>query len=1008
MKRRLFSIIAVSVLCLQTWALPMDFSLSQLVMDAWNDRSGLPSNSVLDVLQDNKGYIWIASYDGLIRFDGRSFTVFTKESATGFDSNSARVLACAKDGTLWIGTNTDGLFSYKDGTFHAYGKQEGLPDLSVRALGFDIFGKLWVGTAGGIAFLDGEGFRFFSAGDGIPSFFLPLSDGSMLVGSNKPGLWKTGAASLVPMLADQNLPKAAMFAAAIDAQNQLWLGAGDGTVLVVRGNEVVRRLEIPELKGSSVNRFLPDSDGTMWIASDKGLFYGSGDSYRRFSEDNGLPNNSVTALVRDREGSFWAGLARGGVVKFSPGKFFNLTQLDGLAGNAVNAVMEDQYGSLWVASDQGLAFFPDKTDPYAADPLRKKAVDKVLADLGKIRVRQIRLDRRNVLWFATYSDWGLYTFDGQRSASITQKDGLPVNRVRLSLEDSQGRLWVGTTAGLVLRDAAGFRTFGKAQGLRTEFILDVHEDAAKNIWVGLDGGGMARWEANGGFTSWTTTEGLVGNVVFRFFTDSKDRLWICTSDGLSLFEDGKFTNFGARDGLLSDSVYQMLQEPMGGKFWLVTSRGLAVMAPDTLILSTGTINRSTVRVLDRLDGLAGQPTANSWAFRNARGMLYFPTIGGLSVYNPQSVSPNPIPPPVYLESISQDGMARNVPAAGWTVQPGTQRVIFKFTALSFMVPQKVGFRYRLEGYDSQWIGTGTGERSAVYTNLPPGDYIFRVQAWNNDGVVNEAGAATSFTVAPSFWQTIWFYLACAIALVGLGFGLNLVRTRAITRRKAELERLVTERTDALNLEKQKSEALLLNVLPATVAEELKTTGHAEPQEHADVAVLFADLVGFTEISSGMTPAQTIAELNMLFSTFDDIVGLNGCERIKTVGDAYLAVAGLDGSGSARDRATRLVRAAREMLLFLENRRGQATVPWQLRIGIHCGPVVGGVVGVKKYIYDIFGDTVNTASRMQTESQPGRTTVSARTAELLGPGFPLESRGQIQIKGKGGMELFFVL
>jgi ligand-binding sensor domain-containing protein/class 3 adenylate cyclase len=976
-------------------------------MDTWNDRSGLPSNSVLDVLQDSHGYIWIASYDGLIRFDGRSFSVFTKEGNTGFDSNSARVLLSGPDGTLWIGTNTDGLFSYKDGVFRAWGKADGLTDLSVRTLAFDTSGRLWVGTPTGLSVMEGEGFKFFAAVEGIANFILPLSDGSMVVGSNKAGLWKTGTRGMEAMLVDPALTKSPFFAGFIDPRGQLWLGTGDGTIAVVKGNEVVRRINPAGLKGGTVKDFLLDSDGTMWVASDKGLFYGQGDDFKQHNEDNGLPNNSVTSLWKDREGSLWVGTERGGIAKFSPGKFLNITQREGLVGNAVNAVVEDAQGSLWVGSDQGLAFLPSARDPVATDPKRRKAVDKVLADLAKTRVRQIRLDKAGTLWFATYSDLGLYSFDGSVSRIIGPKDGLPVNRVRLSLEDSQGRLWIGTTAGLLMRDSGGNHLYGKTQGLRNEFILDVHEAADHRIWVGLDGGGVARLEDDGNFRSWTSAEGLVGNVVFRFFTDSGGRLWICTSDGLSLFDKGSFRNFRARDGLLSDSVYQMLQEPGGGKFWLVTSRGLAVMDPDTLLLSSGTIDRSAVQVMDRLDGLAGQPAANSWAFLNSHGIMYFPTIGGLSVYNPQSVTINRTPPPVLLESIAQDGRAERVPDGFWTLEPATQRLVFKYTALSMMVPLKVGFRYRLEGYDRQWISAANGERTAVYTNLGPGTYTFRVQAWNNDGVINEQGASTTFSVQPKLWQTVWFYLVVAVLLVGLGFALNLVRTRSITRRKAELERLVTERTEALNLEKQKSEALLLNVLPGPVAEELKQHGHAEPQVHADVAVMFADLVGFTEHSSAMSPGETIAELNILFGAFDDMASVHSCERIKTIGDAYLAVAGLDGGGSARDRAINLVRMAKDMLGFLEARRSMAPVSWQLRIGIHCGPVVGGVVGVKKYIYDIFGDSVNIASRMQAESMPGGITVSLDTARLIEGSFATDSQGLVAIKGKGDMELFTV-
>lgn len=1002
-------------------ALPKGLSLGQLVMDHWNDRSGLPSNSVLDVLQDKQGYIWLASYDGLIRFDGRSFNVFTKESRNGFNSNSARVLEVDKDGTLWVGTNTDGLFSWRNGIFKSYGKEEGLPDLSVRALGFDIFGKLWVGTASGIAVANGESFKFFAAGEGISTFLLPLSDGSMLTGSNKPGLWKTGASGLEPWPGPEaaGSPEAELIgstpfsSAYIDQKNQLWLGTVSGKLLVIKGNELIETIEPENLKGGTVKKFLADRDGTLWVATDKGLFYGDQNGLETYNETNGLPNNSVTSLYQDREGSLWTGTERGGIVKFSPGKFVNITQREGLKGNAVNTVLEDSFGSLWVGSDQGLSYLPSSTDPYVDEKSpRRKAVDQVLSDIGNARIRQIRSEGSGELAFSTYSDFGLYLFDGSASTSITQKEGLPVNRVRLSLKDKAGRLWVGTTAGLWMNE--GPVVYGKKNGLPIDFVLDIHEDAAGTIWIGLDGAGLARRESDGTFKVWTTADGLAGNVVFRIFSDSRGTLWICTSDGLSIMQDdGTFKNIHSTDGLISDSIYQILADPGNGKFWLITSRGLAVLDPELLKShQAGTLlDKSAIRVLNRLDGLAGQPAANSWAHVNKLGVIFFPTVGGLSVYNPQSINLNPTPPPVYLESVLLDGVAARseTPGAPITVSPGTQRITFQFAALSFMIPQKVGFQYRLEGYDKTFLPS-LGERSAVYTNLPPGSYRFHVQAWNNDGVINEAGATVDLQVDPYFYQTPVFYILISVFLFALGFIINFTRTRVIVKRKAELERLVTVRTDALNLEKQRSDALLLNVLPPDVAEELKVKGSAEPKVHAGVSVMVIDLVGFTEKSARLSPAKTINELNTIFGAFDEIMDRHGCERVKTVGDAYLAAAGLSIKTYPEQEKTgalKIAAACLEILGWLKNHQRHSTLGWEVRVGIHTGPVVGGVVGIQKYIFDIFGDTVNTAFRMQTESVPGRATLSAKTASLLREGFDLENRGELSVKGKGSMELWFL-
>ncbi len=206
-------------------------------------------------------------------------------------------------------------------------------------------------------------------------------------------------------------------------------------------------------------------------------------------------------------------------------------------------------------------------------------------------------------------------------------------------------------------------------------------------------------------------------------------------------------------------------------------------------------------------------------------------------------------------------------------------------------------------------------------------------------------------------------------------------------------------------ERRKSDQLLLTMLPEAVAEELKEKGHSDPQYFEAVSILFSDIVGFTELASRFEPRELIAELNDLFTRFDAIMAGHGCERIKTIGDAYFAAAGIPEPMA--DHALALVDAARDMQKYLAERQNQGKTPWQVRIGIHSGPAVAGIVGTKKYLYDVFGDTVNTASRMESACEPGRINVSAATRDLLGDRVPLEARGSSPVKGKGSMDMFYI-
>lgn len=994
-----------------------DGGLSQTIMTVWSDREGLPSNTVLDVAQDRDGYIWLGTYEGLVRFDGETFTTMTPERG-GFDGRSARVLALGPDGALWIGTNAAGLYRYRDGAFARFGLEEGLPDLSVRSIAFDSEGVVWVGTADGVCRIVGDdaapaapdGAR----GVGIAEFVLPLPDGTVLVGSNLPGLSLIGAKGVEPFLPGQGLEAYSFSSAFLDGSGGLWLGSSSGRIVLVRSNEIAETISLDELRGASVNAFRTDSAGTLWIATDRGVVSRRGSAFERYSEDDGLPSDVVSSLCRDREGNLWVGTERGGLVKFSPGKFVNTDEADGLVSDAVNAAVEDGQHSLWVATDDGVSFFPTDADTYFVDDERRAAIDGFVEGLRGVRVRQIRAEADGSLWFATYSERGLVTLRADGSVeTLTKADGLPNNRVRFSYRAASGALWIGTTAGPAVVSGGKATALGDASGLPNLFILCAMEDARGSVWLGTDGGGVAVVAPGSRprvVKVYAKADGLAGNVVFRIVDDAAGRLWFCTSEGLSLYENDAFTSADAAAGLSGESVFEVLEDA-AGRLWIVTGRKVVVVDADALAKAASAGARvAGARVYDRLDGLAGQLSANAWAYVNDRGVVYLPTLKGLSTFNPQSASINTLPPPVLIERVEVDG-ALAASADGRIVVPaGARRVTFGYTALSYTVPQRVRFQYMLEGFDADWIPAGT-DRQIGYTNLPPGSYTFRVRATNNDGVVNVEGASATIDKEPFFYQTPPFFIALAASLVGAGFLVAYLRVIRLRRRADELDALVVERTSELADEKEKSDGLLRNILPPSVSDELKSAGRARPRVYPNATVLFADIVGFTEWSASMPPDAIIEELNALFTGFDDIMDRWDCERIKTIGDGYLACSGLGAESSdhaARDHAARMVSAGVDMLRFVETRTTGQSRGLRIKIGVDSGPIVGGVVGIKKYIFDVFGDTVNTAFRLEAMTAPMGLTVSAGTAELLGSKFPLLRRPRRQVKGKGAVQSSYVV
>ena len=632
-KKQLLSLALIFCLTYLCGASPFSSGLSQNVMTLWTSRDGLPSDTILDGIQDGRGYIWLASYDGLVRFDGNNYMVFSP-SQGGFTGKSPRALAYSPDGSIWIGTNTTGLFKYKDGGFTRYGIDEGLPDLSVRCLAVDRQGRIFVGTANGVARFENGHLLTLKGGMaadlGIANFLLPLEGGDILLGSNRSGLWVVRGEEIVPYLAGPSVDTNSFASAFIDSSNSLWLGTNAGLLFRVAGNQIVESIALPEIKDASINAFFADADGTLWIATDKGIVYRQNGAFNFFSEANGLPSNVVSSLWRDKEGNLWVATERGGLVKFSPGKFINIAKREGLISDAVNSVTEDSSGGIWVATDEGVTSFP------SGRPLERewaKSAQSLLVSLKGVRVRQVRCDRDGALWFSTYSDRGLLALrPNGKIESYSTKEGLPVNKVRNSMMTSSGAIWIGTANGAAVLSGGKITNYGKAV-LPNTVILGAMEDSHGRVWLGTDGGGLVLFES-GIFRVFTTKDGLASNVVFRALEDKAGRIWISTSDGLSLLREGKFSSVDASAGLRGESVFEVLLDP-SGKLWIITGMKVIVASADALaeaVVSSELLTES--RSFDRLDGLAGQLSANAWAYMNGNGVVYLPTLQGLSVYNP--------------------------------------------------------------------------------------------------------------------------------------------------------------------------------------------------------------------------------------------------------------------------------------------------------------------------------------------------------------------------------------
>jgi ligand-binding sensor domain-containing protein len=758
-------------------------------IDLWREGDGLPHNFLYTILQTRDGYLWLGTRRGLARFDGVRFSTYDDRRGQLLDPE-VRALAEGSDGSLWIGTHGGGISRLRNGAFTTYTTSQGLPADTISALASGPDGAIWIGSPGGLTVFQGEKFQTYTNEHGLPSNnVLALhrdSQGVLWIGTGR-GLASYTEAGIVSHAASYPELRGAIRVLAGEGATGIWLdaspadaAAGDrsGGLLRFKGGRVTEFTTRDGLTANEVTALLPDTHGVLWIGTTKGLCrYRDG---RIDSLDGEVPEalratgtfhpRAVNSMYLDREGSLWAGMRFDGLARLRD------TIVSTVGGGGASSVFEDRSGTVWVSGSGGLVAWRGRT------PVT-------------------------------------YTLPGGVSPSVLT-------------EDDEGHLWMGTNSG-VLRLRDGRFEAVAAESLHGVAITVLFNDGLGAVWIGTRSAGLYRWSQDR-LTHYTTREGLGGMQVRALARDTRRRLWIGTKDGgLSCLEGGHFRTIGPADGLPSVSVTALLVDGED-VVWVATRRGLVrirgtervtITAEQGLpanylyqIVGDGASLWATfaggVARLDRrelhavAEGRAARlkPTAygvenglrntamtlafQPSAVRASDGRLWFATGHGAAVLDPGRSVRNDVVPPVHIEGVRADGRSLGH-ADTIVVAPGRGDLQVDYTAPSFLDPSRVEFRYRLEGFDREWVEAGA-RRAAYYTNLPPGRYRFHVVASNNDGLWNEAGAAVAVSIRPHFYQTYSFYGACVLAVALAGGATQRLRVRRLERQARELSARVQE------------------------------------------------------------------------------------------------------------------------------------------------------------------------------------------------------------------------
>jgi diguanylate cyclase (GGDEF)-like protein len=830
--------------------------ITQYVQTAWNGESGLPENSVHAIAQTNDGYLWMGTEEGLTRFDGVRFVTFTFHNAPGLASDFIQTLAASRDGSLWAGTDS-GLSHYhasptspRGGKFETLTTKDGLAGNHINALCEDREGDMWVGSADGLNRIANGHVENWTTGHGLAdsavNALMVDAGGTLWVGTGK-GLSRFVHGQFVPLTPGNGMPDDAITSLTAAPDGSIWAGTQDHGVAQIRDGRVF--VPSAHLPTEDIVGVQADRDGALWIAFDRagiGRLYH--DKLDLYDAAGGLPSNLVTnALFQDHEGSIWVGLLDAGAVELRDGKFSIFGKAEGLSGNYIGEVVQGQDGSMWFGADNyGVdRMYPDGHVVHLnqRNGLPNQAVYSLL------------VTHDGVVWIG-YQRGTLARYDNGH-VSVYHDPQASDASLNSLYEDRDGHIWVGFNPKGVAEFDHG--EFHHVTGTGIVRCITQSRDGA--LWMATDGDGVQRL-FHGQITRYTTADGLPTDHSMYVYADPTGDIWVgLASGGLSRIRDGRVVSWTPNQGVPDTAVGSILEDD-ADNLWMGGNNGVFRISKQELNQTAGVPGASVHAVMyGQADGLKVAETlfgSMPCAWKARDGRLWWTTLAGAAVVDPAHMPVNKVVPPVLIERVVVN--SKVVPLEnGIRIGPSPGNLEVSFTAPSFVAPQFVGFHYRLIGFDPDWITADA--RNARYTNLPAGHYTFAVEAENDDGVWNRPGATLSFVLRPPLRQTPLAYMLYALLVLLLAWGILAFRTRSLTVRHRELERLVAERTTQVEAEKTALEGVRRELhIQATHDSLTGLFNHAAILEHLQrevaravrdgepLGVILADLDNFKNVN----------------------------------------------------------------------------------------------------------------------------------------------------------------
>jgi PAS domain S-box-containing protein len=742
---------------------------SQYVREQWTTETRFPGGGVNGIAQTADGYLWIGTDRGLIRLDG---------------------------------------FNFRPVSFASVAAASNVPILQLLT---DAGGKLWIRPQGGYLVRQKDGkFESVSYGQGAITTLSKDNHDGVLVSDIEQGTFRFTADD-VQKLGPSSPPVISM---AETADGKVWLGTlGDGLFFLTGGRATNVNAGLPDRK---INSLLPIGE-ELWVGTDTGLYHGNGTGFRRLELPSFLGNVQVLSILRDHDSNIWVGTTRG-LLRIN-GKGISFSEEKELRGDGgITVLFEDREGNLWMGGARGLGRIRD-----SAFVTYSSVSDRRFEHNGPVYV-----DPEGRTWFAP-AQGGLYVLQNSRVQPVTS---LPPDEVVYSISGREGEVWAGRQRGgltrLLFRNGAiASQSYTEANGLAQNSAYAVYESRDGSVWAGTLNGGVSKFK-DGHFTTYTTTNGLASNTVSSILETRDGAMWFATPTGLSSFSNGQWRTYTTVEGLPSPEVNCLFEDSSGtlwsgtsaglasftsnhfqvpnespdvlreqilgmaddksGRFWIATSHHVLRVPRDKLL--SGVVKAVDVHEYDQADGLEsteGVKRSRS-VVSDSAGRIWFSLSRGLSVVNPSQINDNSVSALPHIEAITADDNVANLDASV-RIPPSPRRITFEYTGLSLAVPERIRFRYFLEGFDRSW-SQPVAAREAVYTNLGPGSYRFRLVASNSEGQWNGQETAIALNVAPAYYQTYWFRLLCVAAFLAFLWGLHQLRVQQLRGEERKLREAI--------------------------------------------------------------------------------------------------------------------------------------------------------------------------------------------------------------------------